>query len=157
MKSLLYSVVLVIMTLLTSCHNAKFHLDKFYKKGGVITCDTIYVEKTDTLVLKGKDGKDSLIYITTQVPCNCPEATVQTKWQTRWQTRFDNKRFKDSLKIMARMYDDSLSAAVKINKQDNKADTKKTKYTERSGFPWWMLFLAVILIAILFIIKQFKR
>ena len=44
--------------------------------------------------IKGKDGKDSLIYVTTQVPCNCPEATVETRWQTRWQTRFDNKRFK---------------------------------------------------------------
>ena len=57
---------------------------------------------------------------------------------------------------MARMYDDSLSAAVKINKQNTKAETKKTKYTERSGFPWWMLFLAIILVAILLIIKQFK-
>ena len=140
-----------------SCHNAKYHLDKFYSKGGVITCDTIYVSKTDTLVVKGKDGKDSLVYITTQVPCNCPEATVETKWQTRWQTRFDNKRFKDSLKIMARMYDDSLDAVVKINKQDNKADTKKTKYEKRSGFPWWMLFLSIILVVSLLIIKQFKR
>jgi hypothetical protein len=152
------SVILMIMTaLLMSCHSAKYHLDKFYKKGGVITCDTIYVSKTDTLVVKGKDGKDSLIYITTQVPCNCPQATVETKWQTRWETRFDNKRFKDSMKIMARMYDDSLAAAVKINKQDNKAETKQVKYKEKDSFPWWMLFLSLILLVSFFIIKQFKR
>jgi len=153
MKNKVTYIVLIMMALLTSCHDAKYHLDKFYKKGGVITCDTIYVSKTDTLVVKGKDGKDSLVYITKQVPCNCPQATVET----RWKTRFDNKRFADSMKIMARMYDDSLAAAVKINKQDNKAETKQVKYKERAGFPWWMLFLSLILITILFIIKQFKR
>jgi hypothetical protein len=146
-----------MIALLMSCHNAKYHLDKFYSKGGKITCDTIYVEKTDTLVVKGKDGKDSMIYITTQVPCNCPEATVETRWQTRWQTRFDNKRFKDSMKIIARMYDDSLKAATKQNKQNNKAETKQTKYKEKASFPWWMLFLSLILLLSFFIIKQFKR
>jgi hypothetical protein len=142
-----------MIALLTSCHDAKYHLDKFYKKGGVITCDTIYVSKTDTLVVKGKDGKDSLVYITKQVPCNCPQATVET----RWKTRFDNKRFADSMKYMARMYDDSLVAAVKINKQDNKAETKQVKYKEKDSFPWWMLFLSLILLISFFIIKQFKK
>jgi hypothetical protein len=157
MRKLVYISMITLIALLMSCHNAKYHLDKFYSKGGKITCDTIYVSKTDTLVVKGKDGKDSLIYITTQVPCNCPEATVQTKWQTRWETRFDNKRFKDSMKIMARMYDDSLAAAVKINKQDNKAETKQVKYKEKDSFPWWMLFLSLILLLFFFIIKQFKK
>jgi hypothetical protein len=152
MKQLIF-ILSISITFLTSCHNAKYHLDKFYSKGGKITCDTIYVSKTDTLVAKGKDGKDSLIYITTQIPCNCPQATVET----RWQTRFDNKRFKDSLKIMARMYDDSLAAAIKINKQDNKAQTKQIKYKEKDSFPWWMLFLSLILLISFFIIKQFKR
>lgn len=153
MRNLIFIAFLITVAQLMSCHDAKYHLDKFYKKGGVITCDTIYVEKTDTLVIKGKDGRDSLIYITKQVPCNCPEATVQTKWKTR----FDNKRFADSMKIIAKMYDDSLSAAIKINKQDNKSQTTQIKYKERAGFPWWLLFLSLILITILFIIKQFKR
>jgi hypothetical protein len=153
MKKLTHILFIAMIALLTSCHDAKYHLDKFYSKGGKITCDTIYVEKIDTLVVKGKDGKDSLIYITTQVPCNCPQATVET----RWKTRFDNKRFADSMKYMARMYDDSLKAATKQNKQNNKAETKQTKYKERAGFPWWMLFLSLILLITFFIIKQFKR
>ena len=153
MKNKVTYIVLIMMALLMSCHDAKYHLDKFYKKGGVITCDTIYVSKIDTLVVKGKDGKDSLIYITTQVPCNCPQATVET----RWKTRFDNKRFADSMKYMARMYEDSLKAATKQNKQNNKAETKQIKYKERTGFPWWMLFLSLILLITFFIIKQFKR
>jgi hypothetical protein len=152
MKKALY-IVFILTALLTSCHDAKYHLDKFYSKGGVITCDTIYVSKTDTLVVKGKDGKDSLIYITKQVPCNCPQATVVTKWKTR----FDNKRFKDSMEIISDMYQDSLKALVKINKQDNKSQTKQIKYKERAGFPWWMLFLSMILLISFFIIKQFKR
>lgn len=153
MRKLVYISVITLIAFLTSCHDAKYHLDKFYSKGGKITCDTIYVEKIDTLVVKGKDGKDSLVYITTQVPCNCPQATVET----RWKTRFDNKRFADSMKYMARMYDDSLKAATKQNKQNNKAETKQIKYKERAGFPWWMLFLSLILLITFFIIKQFKR
>jgi hypothetical protein len=153
MKLRLLYLTIILIAFLTSCHDAKYHLDKFYKKGGVITCDTIYVSKTDTLVVKGKDGKDSLVYITKQVPCNCPQATVET----RWKTRFDNKRFADSMKIIAKMYDDSLAAAIKINKQNNKSEIKQVKYKERAGFPWWMLFLSLILASILFIIKQFKR
>jgi hypothetical protein len=153
MKNKVTYIVLIMMALLMSCHDAKYHLDKFYSKGGKITCDTIYVEKIDTLVVKGKDGKDSLVYITKQVPCNCPQATVET----RWKTRFDNKRFADSMKYMARMYEDSLKAATKQNKQNNKAETKQIKYKERTGFPWWMLFLSLILLITFFIIKQFKR
>jgi hypothetical protein len=61
------------------------------------------------------------------------------------------------MKVIAKMYDDSLSAAIKMNKQNTKAETKQVKYKERAGFPWWMLFLSLILITILFIIKQFKR
>ena len=153
MKKLIYISIITLITILVSCHDAKYHLDKFYSKGGKITCDTIYISKIDTLVVKGKDGKDSLVYITTQVPCNCPQATVET----RWKTRFDNKRFADSMKYMARMYDDSLKAATKQNKQNNKAETKQIKYKERAGFPWWMLFLSLILLITFFIIKQFKR
>lgn len=153
MKKLICISILTLTTILVSCHDAKYHLDKFYSKGGKITCDTIYVEKIDTLVVKGKDGKDSLVYITTQVPCNCPQATVET----RWKTRFDNKRFADSMKYMARMYNDSLKAATKQNKQNNKAEIKQTKYKERAGFPWWMLFLSLILLITFFIIKQFKK
>jgi late competence protein required for DNA uptake (superfamily II DNA/RNA helicase) len=125
--------------MVSSCHDAKFHLDKFYKKGGVITCDTIYVKKTDTLTIKGVDGKDSLIYITTTVPCNCPKATVKT----RWSVRFDNKRFKDSLKIISGMYSDSLDAVIKNNKIDSKVEKVISKQ-ENKKQPWWITFLSVM-------------
>ena len=151
-----------IMFAFISC-SPQYHLDKFYDKGGKITCDTIYVTKTDTLKVKGADGKDSLIYITTSVPCNCPEATVET----RWKTRFDNRRFKDSLKVISKMYRDSLKFAVKENKTNQKFATKqhkqaqKTKRTqfrqENKSFPWLWFFIAISLISTFFIIKQFKK
>jgi hypothetical protein len=147
---------------LNSC-GPQYHLEKFYKKGGKITCDTIYVTKTDTLKVKGTDGKDSLIYITTSVPCNCPEATVKT----RWKTRFDNRRFKDSLKVMAKMYRDSLQYMTKQNKVNQKFGSKKHKQTEKTNrtqlrqenksFPWLWFFIALSLISTFLIIKQFKR
>jgi hypothetical protein len=151
-----------IMFAFISC-SSQYHLDKFYDKGGKITCDTIYVTKTDTLKVKGADGKDSLIYITTSVPCNCPEATVET----RWKTRFDNKRFRDSLKVISKMYRDSLKFAVKENKTNQKFATKqhkqaqKTKRTqfrqENKSFPWLWFFIAISLVSTFFIIKQFKK
>ena len=138
-------ISIVLLFMVSSCHDAKFHLDKFYKKGGVITCDTIYVKKTDTLTIKGVDGKDSLIYITTNVPCNCPEATVKT----RWSVRFDNKRFKDSLKIISGMYSDSLDAVIKNNKIDSKVE-KVASRQENKKQPWWITFLSVM--GVIFII-----
>lgn len=150
------------MFTLNSC-GPQYHLEKFYKKGGKITCDTVYVTKTDTVRIKGKDGKDSLIYITTTVPCNCPEATVET----RWKTRFDNKRFRDSLKVMSKMYRDSLKYMTKQNRVNQKFGSKQHKQTEKTertqlrqenkSFPWLWLFIALSLVSTFLIIKQFKR
>lgn len=132
-------VLLLASVVLHSCHNAKYHLDKFYDKGGVITCDTTYVNTTDTVYVKGADGKDSLVYIVKNIPAICPKATVET----RWMVRFDNKRFKDSLNIMADMYSDSLKAVVKDNKI--KAKTSRIQIKEESrSYPWWMVFLSVM-------------
>ena len=141
-------ISIVMLYMLSGCHNAKYHLDKFYNKGGVITCDTTYIKTTDTIYIKGVNGKDSLVYIIKNTPC--PKATVET----RWMTRFDNKRFKDSLKIMAGMYSDSLRAAIKNNRIDSReektknAQEEKTNRTqikeENKDYPWWMVFLSVM-------------
>ena len=138
-------ISIVLLFMVSSCHDAKFHLEKFYKKGGVITCDTIYVKKTDTLTVKGVDGKDSLIYITTTVPCNCPEATVET----RWKIRFDNRRFTDSMKIISGMYSDSLKTAVRNNRIDSREE-KVISRQENKKQPWWITFLSVM--GVIFII-----
>ena len=140
--------LLLASVLLHSCHNAKYHLDKFYAKGGVITCDTTYIKNTDTTYIKGVDGKDSLVYIIKNIPC--PKASVET----RWMTRFDNRRFKDSLKIVSGMYYDSLKAVIKNNKIDSKQEgkTNRTQIKEENrNYPWWMIFLSVVGALFLFI------
>jgi hypothetical protein len=138
-------ISIVMLYMLSGCHDAKYHLDKFYTKGGVITCDTIYVPKIHTIHTKGVDGKDSIIYVVKNIPCNCPKATVET----RWMTRFDNRRFKDSLKVVSRMYSDSLKAAIKNNKIDSKEEEVISKQ-ENKQLPWWITFLSVM--GVIFII-----
>jgi hypothetical protein len=106
---------LLTMLVFASC-SPTHHLNKFYKKGGKIQCDTttVTVEK----IVKGKDGKDSLIYvpITEYVP--------QIEYKTKWQVRFDNRRFEDSMKYVRRMYKDSVRTVVKVEKVKGKTEVK---------------------------------
>lgn len=134
---------IALILILCSC-TATHHLDKFYKKGGKIE----QVEKTITIhdTIKGKDGKDSLIFKTVTV--ECPQPTIET----RWKTRFSNKRFKDSLKVVRIQYKDSLRYALRNAKNELKTQVKniksseKTKRTEtrqENKRSWWLFWLGL--------------
>jgi len=145
--------------IMSSC-SPTFHLNKFYKKGGEIE----QVENTVTIhdTIKGKDGKDSVIYRTVNV--ECPEPIIKT----RWKTRFDNKRFKDSLNSVRTQYKDSLRYALRTHKNELKNDYKviksndKTKRVEtrqeNKRSLWWLFFIlgAVTMVIVNFAIKYFK-
>ena len=123
---IVYAVFLsVIIYHLSSC-SPTYHLNKFHKKGGKIECkgDTTTIVKT----IKGKDGKDSLIY----VPVT--EYVPQIEYKTKWQVRFDNKRFKDSLNVVRRMYKDSVRTVVKTEKIKGKTEVKVQRVKSR----WWL-------------------
>jgi len=104
-----------------------YHLNKAIKKG--YRCDevgdTIRITSVDSIPYIVNDSivwekvitqKDTIIrYKTSFVP------------KTRYEIRFDNKRFNDSLKHIRKVYTDSLEAAIKINKQDNKTVRKTRK------------------------------
>lgn len=126
---------LILALLLSGCKTAEQHLEKFHEKGGVVKCDTDTL-RIETFV-KGKDGKDSLVYRDSII------TKYQTTVQTKWQTRFDNKRFKDSLKVTKQMYQDSLKYALKNNKVDSKQDVKEKKQDkkiariESNGWRWY--------------------
>jgi hypothetical protein len=113
------------MLVFASC-SPTHHLNKFYKKGGKIQCDTTTV--TVENIVKGKDGKDSLIYvpITEYVP--------QIEYKTKWQTRFDNRRFEDSMKYVRRMYKDSVRTVVKVEKVKGKTEVK----VQRAKSRWYL-------------------
>ena len=118
-----FSILTLIVA--TSC-SPEYHLGKFKKKGGKIECkgDTITIEK----VIKGKDGKDSLIY----VPVT--EYVPQIEYKTKWQVRFDNRRFEDSMKYVRRMYKDSVRTIVKVEKVKGKTEIK----VQRAKSRWWL-------------------
>jgi hypothetical protein len=127
---IVYAVfVSVIIFMLSSC-SPQYHLNKFHKKGGKIECkgDTTYIEK----VIKGKDGKDSIIYVPTK------EYIPQIEYRTKWQVRFDNKRFNDSLKYIRLMYKDSVRTVVKTEKIKGKTEVKIQRVKSR-----WYLWLII--------------
>lgn len=127
-------------------------MEKFKKKGGEITCqiDTLRINQ----IIKGIDGKDSLIYVDSLVPI------YTTNIVTRWKTRFDNKRFKDSLVVISKMYRDSLRYGVKTSKIVAKKEVKVNRIEHRGTISWWRwlllgIFLGLLLRFIFSVAKMF--
>ena len=120
------ALIFVTLHLLFSC-SVNYHLNKAIKKGyrcdevsdtiSITTVDSIPYIVNDSIVWeKIITQKDTIVsYKTSYVP------------RTRFVVRMDNKRMNDSLKHMRKVYADSLDAAVKINKQDNKTIVKTKK------------------------------
>jgi len=120
------ALIILSLHLLFSC-SVNYHLNKAIKKG--YRCDevgdTIRITSVDSIPYIVNDSivwekvitqKDTIIrYKTSFVP------------KTRYEIRFDNKRFNDSIKHIRKVYTDSLEAAIKINKQDNKTVRKTRK------------------------------
>ena len=149
---------ILLILILCSC-SATQHLNKFYKKGGNIE----QVEKTVTIhdTIKGKDGKDSIIFRNVNV--ECPEPIIKT----RWKVRFNNKRFLDSLKVMRIQYKDSLRFALRTLRIELKNDyktvksndkTKRTTTRQENKRSWWLFWLGLAVgIIIMLIIKILIR
>jgi len=120
------ALIILSLHLLSSC-SVNYHLNKAIKKGyrcdeisdtiSITTVDSIPYIVNDSIVWeKIITQKDTIVfYKTSYVP------------RTRFIVRMDNKRMNDSLKHMRKVYGDSLKAAVKINKQDNKVKIKTQK------------------------------
>jgi hypothetical protein len=143
---------------MSSCSTTQ-HLNKFYKKGGKIE----QVEKTVTIydTIKGKDGKDSIIFRNVNV--ECPEPIIKT----RWKVRFNNKRFLDSLKVIRIQYKDSLRYALRTLRIELKNDyktvksndkTQRTTTRQENKRSWWLFWLGLAVgIIIMLLIKILIR
>jgi hypothetical protein len=131
-----------IFLVLCSC-NAKWHEKQFYQKGGKFECEPRIISRVDTLVTKEGDTIFNTIYNTVYEP--------KIEYKTKWQVRFDNKRFKDSLSSVKKMYSDSLKYAFKSKKSEDKKVAKiskhdnKTKRTEirKLSRSWWFIWLVI--------------
>jgi hypothetical protein len=138
---------------LTSCAtpNAakqKKHYDKFIYYGGKIdtATRTIPVE----VLVKGKDGKDSTIYVDVQVDCK----EAQIEYKDRWHIRRMDKAERDSMKHVEQVLRMQLKQRDRDNKEQTKQakeETKQTKAENRS--PWVWVILAVIGLVALVLIK----
>jgi len=127
----------IYLFFMISC-SAKFHQRKFIEKGGKIICDTTVV--TVNTIIKGKDGKDSIIY--REVSVKCPELQAPL---TRYEIRYQYKTIRDTLKL------------IKYNtKYKYKEAIKTIKNDKRKGFAFNFRFLGVIAFLILLIVLLFK-
>jgi hypothetical protein len=155
-------ILLGFVLSLSSCGNVKpnarkqkNHYDKFIKYGGKI--DTVERTITITQVIKGKDGKDSLIYI--DVPVKCPEPKIEYK--DRWYIKHLAKAEKDSLikdynhkekmsKIRSKAVSDSLNGLLQLEK----AKKKTAKAEKGSSIIWIILAISFMLTTILLLWKN---
>ena len=149
----------IVYGFLFSC-TAEYHLNKYYKKGGVSinTSDTLTYYHKDSVLIRTKDTT-FFQYIYTQKDTIIKQ-NVFLYPKTRFSQRLELRRFKDSLRHELSKYNDSLRYAfkthkntVKFNHKDKKQEVKKEIKKNRAIlFPLVVLFLLVI-IAIAFRFK----
>ena len=142
------AILLGVIWLANSC-SPDYHLNKYKKKGGKITCDVDTVKIYDTIVTPNDTiiiSRDSLIIRT------------NTNVITKYEVKYDYKRFKDSLKAVKAMYKDSVKTVVKEKRIEGKTIVR----TERARGKWWLWLLIGIVVGyvlqpILTIIGAFKN
>jgi len=134
-------LVSIYLLILVSC-SSSYHMRKFINKGGVIKNDTTIVTLTDTI--KGKDGKDSIIYRTISVQCPEIEAP-KTRWQTRIEYKYRYKTIRDSFETIRY-----------IVKQDRKEAVKQAKISNKKGLAYNLRFIGIIAFLLILILALFK-
>ena len=142
------AILLGVIWLANSC-SPDYHLNKYKKKGGKITCDVDTVKIYDTIVTQNDTiviSRDSLIIRT------------NTNVITKYEVKYDYKRFRDSLRAVKSMYKDSVKTVVKEKRIEGKTIVR----TERAKGKWWLWLLIGIVVGyilqpILTILGAFKN
>lgn len=158
---------LMFFALLSSCSTPnpkkqKKHYDKFVYYGGKI--DTVKQTKTVEILVKGKDGKDSLIYVDVEVEVEKPVI----EYKDRWHIRRMDKAERDSMKSVERMLKIKAKSAERLAKIDRKksdmlqkqitkqaeAAAKQAKHENRNKWGAW---IAIGIVALfIFLLIRFK-
>ena len=151
-------VLFIVMTaiawgFLFSC-TPKYHLNKYYKKGGVSinTSDTLTYYHKDSVLIQTKDTEFFQYYYTQKDTIIKQNVFLYPK--TRFNQRLELRRFKDSLKYELSKYTDSLRYALKSHKINVKQESKvklSEQKTERKKnrpilVPLVILFLLIIIV-----------
>lgn len=138
------ALIFVTLHLIFSC-SLDYHLNKAIKKG--YKCE----EVSDTIRITSLDSfpvivHDSIVWEKVLVQ----KDTIvihksSSKPKTRVEYRFDNRRFKDSLKYIQKVYSDSLDAAVDISEEKTKQVKYQNKYITKYKTRWGLVIIAFIL------------
>jgi uncharacterized membrane protein YdcZ (DUF606 family) len=140
----------------------KKHYDKFIYYGGKI--DTVKQTVTKEVLVKGKDGKDSLIYV--EIECDVP--TPKIEYKDRWHIKRMDKQERDSLKQVERILKINAKNAEKLaeieRKKSNEIQKQMTKQAEAAAKQArhenknsnWLWIVMVIAAVFIFIIIRFK-
>lgn len=147
----------IVYGFLFSC-TPEYHLNKYYKKGGVSinTSNTLTYYHKDSVLIRTKDTT-FFQYIYTQKDTIIKQ-NVFLYPKTRFSQRLELRRFKDSLKHELSKYTDSLRYAfkthkntLKFNHKDKKQEVKKeTKKNRRLILLPILVLIALILLAFRF-------
>lgn len=159
MKKIINGILFISLVIFIARCSPEYHKNKFYEKGGKFECN---IDTLKVPVIKYVNGEPIVEYKDSIV------VTTEVEYKTKWQYRFDNKRFKDSLSVVKRMYSDSLRYAFKSQKSNNKKEAKvskhenKTKRTEirRESRSRWFLWLVIgffigVVVTIILIRKKY--
>jgi hypothetical protein len=161
----LFLTAIAMTFIFSSCSDARLvsiHLKKAEKHGGKIVCDTTFVEVPK--LVKGKDGKDSLIYVSTPIPCK-PCQPCETKREIKWKYKYDLKRQKlrDAFIIdsLNKLHEKELKLAKiegKTTKRTIKSDEKKETANNKTANVGLIVFGIVgSLLLLLLILYKFKK
>lgn len=132
-------VLLMWIFSLQSC-SPEYHFAKFQKKGGKVQCDTVTVQKVDTLIIDG----DTVIV-------NRPVTVIepQIEYRTRWEVKYKYKYLRDTV----RLAETKIEYRYKETKQEEKTERTKARATWLSLLILFFI-LASILVIMLWLIKR---
>lgn len=128
----LLSLILLVLTgvFLLSCatpnqRKAVKHFKKFEKFGGSVDIDTVEVEVP--IMVRGKDGMDSLVYVSVKADCpkaEFPKSSTQVRQEGKTKRTITRQEERTERKVD--------SNDVKEKKSDNRAAKK-----ELDCWTWW--------------------
>jgi hypothetical protein len=136
----------------SDAHQAQKGLKKFYRNGGKFEC------KTDTLtiteVIKGHDGKDSIVYRDMQY--TCPDLIIpKTIRETKIEYRYLRNMQKDSLQFALKQAKERNDFVMDSLENDRKLQNIKGKNAKRyikakeSKNYFWVGFLIGVIVSLL--------
>lgn len=138
------ALIFTLIILFSSCKSATYHYYKFIEKGGKITPEVI--KDSIPYPVKGKDGKDTTIYVPFEIKVDCPEVP-KTNSQTRQEERTKRKELETQLraeKSKNKLLEKQLQEQGKTDRNDSNNNRKTNNTAVRNKDLSWKGWLIVV-------------